>query len=183
MPPGTVVARGGSRTPNQPSRWDFYQACLASHSRMQSLLLALFTAVPHDVLIDFDVPRRGPACIAANVSDTAVFRWSERHNLYELISQAAYTSCDFSSATQYASAGPNAGVRVPLSEGNRYFACSKICRSNGHKVKICVGASSCDCPEGTEFSGQVSAASSPDLQLALTCSLVLTACLLGLLRV
>jgi hypothetical protein len=50
-----------------------------------------------------------------------------------------YSSCSFSGATQLASAQPNDGVHVTLSTaGERYFACSKICASNGHKVKICV---------------------------------------------
>ena len=52
-----------------------------------------------------------------------------------------------------ADAAPNPGVIVQLpSEGTRYFACSKICSSNGHKVKVCINkdaAGTCDCPEGT----------------------------------
>ena len=37
------------------------------------------------------------------------------------------------------------------SAGTRFFACSKICASNGHKVKVCVSSGAaqvCDCPEG-----------------------------------
>eukprot|EP00929_Paragymnodinium_shiwhaense_P081216 TRINITY_DN42447_c0_g1_i1.p1 TRINITY_DN42447_c0_g1~~TRINITY_DN42447_c0_g1_i1.p1 ORF type:complete len:163 (+),score=8.38 TRINITY_DN42447_c0_g1_i1:41-529(+) len=106
-----------------------------------------------EVSIDFDVPRSGPICLPADVGTTAVFHWSEAHNLNELTSKQAYDRCSFTGSQVLAGEGRNAGVKVSLpSAGSRYFACSKICGSNGHKVKICVGETSCPCPEGTEVS-------------------------------
>ena len=78
---------------------------------------------------------------------------SEWHNLHELPSYEAYSSCDFSSATQLASAAPNPnGVSVDVSgPGDRYFSCSKICASHGHKVHVCVASTVaegvCECNE------------------------------------
>jgi hypothetical protein len=103
--------------------------------------------------VDFDAPRRGPVCVGAAKGDQLKFSWGEYHNLHEMPDRASYDDCVFGSANQLAPAAPNpGGVVVDLpSAGTRYFACSKICASNGHKVKVCVSdgaAQECDCPEG-----------------------------------
>jgi len=113
--------------------------------------------------IDFDRPRSGPLCVSAAVGDQLKFAWGELHNLHELPDRAGYVACDFGGAIQLAPAAPNPGgvvVNLP-GEGTRFFACSKICKSNGHKVKVCVFSGAlqkCDCPEGTF----VGLASTPD---------------------
>ena len=110
------------------------------------------------ITVDFDAPRRGPVCVGAIVGDTLKFAWNEYHNLHEMPDSASYTDCKFSAATQLAPAKPNPqGVIVELpAAGTRFFSCSKICKSNGHKVKVCVSnpgstttAPACDCSEGT----------------------------------
>ena len=110
------------------------------------------------ITVDFDAPRRGPVCVGATVGDTLKFAWNEYHNLHEMPDSASYTDCKFSAATQLAPAKPNPqGVIVELpAAGTRFFSCSKICKSNGHKVKVCVSnpgstttAPACDCSEGT----------------------------------
>jgi len=105
------------------------------------------------VNVDFDAPRRGPMCVSAAVGDQLKFSWDEYHNLHEMPDRASYDECKFGAATELAPAAPNPeGVVVELpSTGTRFFACSKICASNGHKVKVCVSsgaAQACDCPEG-----------------------------------
>ena len=61
--------------------------------------------------------------------------------------QASYEKCDFTNAVPLVPEGqpnPN-GYRISSSSFNvnfnnvMYFSCSKICQSNHHKVKICVG--------------------------------------------
>ena len=139
-----------------------------------SLCLLLFAAMmlaqpcaAATVDVDFDAPRRGPVCIGAAVGDQLKFSWNEYHNLHEMPDRASYDDCKFGSATQLAPAAPNpGGVVVDLpSAGTRYFACSKICASNGHKVKVCVSdgaAQECECPEGRSVGPSPSpAASSP----------------------
>ncbi|CAD7964587.1 unnamed protein product [Amoebophrya sp. A25] len=113
------------------------------------------------VLIDFDEPRKGPICVATRVSDSVTFKWEEYHNLHELTDENAYRYCSFASATKLADAAPNSGVSVRLGSTptTRYFSCSKICSSHGHKVRLCVvGPSeplSCPCAGGREFTGDV----------------------------
>lgn len=65
----------------------------------------------------------------------------------------AYLNCNFQGATMLARAWPNrSGVTVDLkSAGDRFYACSKICQSNGHRVRICAGGSSCGCSEGRTY--------------------------------
>ena len=97
------------------------------------------------VSIDFDVPRHGPLCISVDEGDDMEFVWEEYHNLNRMPNKASYEECDFANAVPLASDGsPNPlGHRVPSNatdgENVLYFSCSKICRSNGHKVKVCVG--------------------------------------------
>ena len=99
-------------------------------------------------------------------------RQSEYHNLHEMPDRKSYDDCIFGAATKLADAAPNPGVDVSLTaEGTRYFACSKICSSNGHKVKVCVEGgnktATCDCPEGTLESGVVSRAANMPRQPSL----------------
>mmetsp|Transcript_122243 Transcript_122243/g.346552 ORF Transcript_122243/g.346552 Transcript_122243/m.346552 type:complete len:232 (-) Transcript_122243:186-881(-) len=126
------------------------------------------------ISLDFDVPRQGPVCVQAVVGDTVVFHWGEYHNLHELPAEADYTSCNFAAAgvTQLAGAGPNRspGVTVgPFSVAgvDKFYACSKICSSHGHKVRVCVGEAgppgsgggACPCAEGRMYLGETSGAS------------------------
>ena len=115
---------------------------LARHA-LAALAFSLSSARTVD--FDWDLPRAGPYCLTAAENDVLRISWSEHHNLRELPDQRAHSACDFSAATSLAAAGPNAGVSLALlSAGTRYFACSKICSSHGHKLKVCVG--SADCP-------------------------------------
>ena len=129
---------------------------MRSAARCFSVLLVatLHSASSATIGIDYDRPRSGPLCVAAAVGDVLKFSWKELHNLNELTDRNSYDQCVFSGAQKLADAKPNAGVIVELpTAGTRYFACSKICASNGHKVKVCVlenGGSGCDCPEGTQ---------------------------------
>mmetsp|Transcript_82088 Transcript_82088/g.145519 ORF Transcript_82088/g.145519 Transcript_82088/m.145519 type:complete len:157 (+) Transcript_82088:92-562(+) len=126
---------------------------------MLSLLTSLVYLILHAnaLTVNFDAPRDGPVCCSAVVGDTAVFRWEEQHNLHKLASASAYSGCGFNEAERLTSTGPNDGHSVKLSSaGDHYFACNKICSSNGHKVKICVGDGAkpdCPCPEGRFFDG------------------------------
>ena len=65
-----------------------------------------------------------------------VFSWSSMHNV-QLISSAAFTSCDFSGGDLLASSSPF--TWTPNAEGDYYFGCSvgSHC-SSGMKVKITV---------------------------------------------
>ena len=120
------------------------------------------------VMIDFDIPRYGPICISINDNDDIKFVWNEYHNLNMLahanaaasandnnneIENNSFRNCDFTNAIPLIGTGqPNPlGYTIEASEEVdaemvdddvvvvRYFACSKICASNGHKVKVCSG--------------------------------------------
>jgi len=102
------------------------------------------------VSIDFDVPRQGPVCITIDEGIKLNITWDEYHNLHQLVDETSFENCDFSTAIPIESVGrprPD-GItffQMTASQGNRvpnapnYFACSKICASNGHKMKICRG--------------------------------------------
>lgn len=128
------------------------------------ILMPLSGTAAAIVRVDFDVPRTGPICVVVAPGDEVVFHWSEAHNLYKLPSKNAFDSCDIGSAAKLANAGPNDGVTVSLPAGaDQFFACSKICESNGHKVRLCVRDGSdtagCDCgPNGRLYVGSVSRA-------------------------
>ena len=111
------------------------------------------------VSIDFDVPRYGPLCISIDERDVIEFVWDEYHNLNSLPNENSYRECDFSEAVPLVpDSRPNPlGYRIEAASSSviattttaatktiavndvRYFSCSKICRSNGHKVKVCAG--------------------------------------------
>lgn len=102
------------------------------------------------VSIDFDVPRQGPVCITIDEGIKLNITWDEYHNLHQFVDETSFENCDFSTAIAIESVGrprPD-GItfyQMKASEGNgvtnapNYFACSKICASNGHKMKICRG--------------------------------------------
>ena len=93
--------------------------------------------------VDFDRPRNGPVCFAAEAGDRIKLAWREQHNLHRLPSRNDYDSCAFGAAERLASAGPRPeGVVVDFGGDDAYFACSKICKSNGHKVRICLNNTS-----------------------------------------
>ena len=96
--------------------------------------------------IDFDEPRYGAVCYRAQVGDVLRFVWDENHNLWELPDRASYDACSFGSATNLVDAGPQpSGLSVTVtSASEQFFACSKICASNDHKVHICVDSTLCD---------------------------------------
>ena len=57
----------------------------------------------------------------------------------------AYDDCSFGAATSTAVAGPRPnGLEVTVTASEHFFASSKICASNGHKVHACIDASLCD---------------------------------------
>lgn len=97
-------------------------------------------------------------CLRVRVGDRVTLHWSDAHNLHELLTEADYSSCSFGSAELLASAGSNrAGLTVgPFARAeDRFFACSKICRSQDHKLRVCVlspvdyvAGGSCPCTEG-----------------------------------
>ena len=90
--------------------------------------------------VNFDEPRQGPICYAANAGAQIKFSWHEQHNLHRLPDRSAYESCTFGSAQRLASAGPKPdGIVVQfVGRHDEYYSCSKICASNGHKVRICL---------------------------------------------
>ncbi len=112
--------------------------------------LGVFRENSEIVSIDFDVPRNGPLCITVDEGIVLRMAWEEYHNLYQFIDETSFVDCDFSTAMVVASEGmprPD-GITFKFltwEEGNQiphapsYFACSKICASNGHKVKVCRG--------------------------------------------
>lgn len=97
-------------------------------------------AMPSQTIeVDYDHPRNGPVCFAAEAGDRIKFAWHEQHNLHRFPSRHAYDSCAFGAAERLASAGPRPeGVVVDFGGDDAYFSCSKICKSNGHKVRICL---------------------------------------------
>lgn len=117
---------------------------LSRRSRIPLLLSSIATlaksAVTRDaavVLIDFDFPRQGPICVSVDSSDTVRFIWKEYHDLHKM-NEDAYDACDFSNAILIEPAAPNPrGSTVPTEDS--FFSCSKICASNGHKTRLCVG--------------------------------------------
>ena len=119
------------------------------------LLVAVFTRSTNpakrsgsSITFDFDAPRSGEVCIAVDNSDTIKFVWKGNHNLYRMPDAKSFRSCNFSGATELANAMPNPTGRI-VSRGCAssssscnsvlFFACSKICASNGHRVRVCVG--------------------------------------------
>ncbi|CAD7954628.1 unnamed protein product [Amoebophrya sp. A120] len=116
------------------------------------------TVVARNIRVDFDVPRYGPRCVEASLGDSVTFHWDEHHNLHHLASENDYRFCNFAAATKLANAGPNPrGVTVGpwTTAGDRFYSCSKICSTNGHKVRVCV-ATECTCSEGAIYNGESS---------------------------
>ena len=114
--------------------------------------------------VDFDRPRNGPVCFAAEAGDRIKLAWREQHNLHRLPSRNDYDSCAFGAAERIASAGPRPeGVVVDFGGDDAHFACSKICKSNGHKVRICLNnTSGCQgCCAGTAVSSSGPSVSKP----------------------
>ena len=121
------------------------------------------------ITINYDAARTGPICVSMdnnnnnnnNNNDSSSSRlqlvWKENHNLYQLPNEISFRNCDFSNATLLQKAGPNpTGYMVKMNNMTTttmtttssimtttnqvyYFACSKLCASNGHKVQVCVG--------------------------------------------
>ena len=114
------------------------------------------------ITINYDAARTGPICVSMdnnnnnnnnNNNDSSSSRlqlvWKENHNLYQLPNEISFRNCDFSNATLLQKAGPNpTGYMVKMNNTTTtttmtnkvyYFACSKLCASNGHKVQVCVG--------------------------------------------
>jgi len=96
----------------------------------------------------------------AKVGDSLTFTWRGRHNVYQMPSYEAFTTCDFSSATNL---GSNSGVEVTLDSLPAYFACevSGHCMA-GQKLAVTevepeiVICPICDaCPEGWESADEV----------------------------
>lgn len=130
---------------------------------ISTIILFSTTSTTHAVerSFDYDKPRGGPHCLRILAGDTVKLHWDEYHDLHKLNSENAYRDCNFNNAPKLKSANPNEGGHVvgPFSAGQTaYYSCSKICRSNGHKVKICAmtadqynsdAESACPCPEGT----------------------------------
>jgi len=123
------------------------------------------TSSRNKITIDFDVPRYGPLCVSIDGGDVLEFVWDEYHNLHELPDEDSYDGCDFSDAVVLAYAAPNpSGTIVETGDGDgdvdvddnrynnryseRYFSCSKICRRNRHKVRVCVGGGAKNEPNG-----------------------------------
>lgn len=118
------------------------------------------------VSIDFDVPRNGPLCISVDEGATLKIAWEEYHNLHILKDATAFENCDFAEAMALVAEGMPFPDGITFSEateqiGNQiintpsYYACSKICASNGHKVKVCRGGTfgqANECSETTECS-------------------------------
>lgn len=104
------------------------------------------SSLANTIQINFDEPRSGAVCYRASTGDQLNFYWSEYHNLHSLPSKAAYDLCEFGQATQLAAAGPQPGgvVVTVTSATEQFFACSKICASNDHKVHICIDGALCD---------------------------------------
>lgn len=91
-----------------------------------------------------------PSSYVVQVGDAISFEYGSFHNVYVFNSQAAYESCDFSSAVELASASrgggaslPNLFVAVATTPGTLYIACQVAghCMS-GQKVTITVNAPS-----------------------------------------
>jgi len=136
--------------------------CRSSRSRsgrsrstpwLVAALAVVRVAAAVEIDIDFDQPRNGPVCVKATRGDVLHFQWDEWHNLHEMPDYDAYDGCKFGDAVLYADAKPNpTGVKFDLDDESldRYFSCSKICSSHGHKVHVCIAASdseSCQCDE------------------------------------
>ena len=71
--------------------------------------------------VDFDRPRNGPVCFAAEAGDRIKLAWREQHNLHRLSSRNDYDSCAFGAAERLASAGPRPeGVVVDFGGDDAY---------------------------------------------------------------
>ena len=130
--------------------------------------------------IDFDEPRAGPVCVSATAGDVLNFHWDEYHNLFELSNYEDYLGCDFEDATKLANANPTPdGVLVDVATtGDRFFSCSKICVSNGHKVHVCISANAdtaCECNEPGPSSVPTTHTHSPTLTAGPTTAPTLSA--------
>ncbi|OEU14474.1 hypothetical protein FRACYDRAFT_241019 [Fragilariopsis cylindrus CCMP1102] len=134
------------------------------------------------ITINYDAARTGPICVSMDnnnnnndpSSSRLQFVWKENHNLYQLPNEISFRNCDFSNATLLQKAGPNpTGYMVKMNNTTTtttmtstssimtmtnkvyYFACSKLCASNGHKVQVCVGNNGQENNNNTECSATV----------------------------
>ena len=72
-----------------------------------------------------------PGSYSVTVGDKLIFRYNSYHNLYQMASEAAYTGCDFSGATELASTSqgggsgstPNLYEAVVIAVGTLHLAC------------------------------------------------------------
>ena len=94
-----------------------------------------------------------PSSYSLAVGDKLRFQYNSNHNLYLMESAAKYASCDFSGATELASASlgggsgstPNLYEAVVTAAGTLYFACQKSghCQAN---QKVAITAASTPSP-------------------------------------
>jgi len=74
-----------------------------------------------------------------DVASTITFKWSFTHNVYEMPSEAAMNSCDFSGAKEIAgsSSGGSVTVDAPAAGETKYYACEVGSHCNaGQRVAI-----------------------------------------------
>ena len=85
--------------------------------------------VPTTVVVPWIIPVANQA-ITVEPSAKITFEWPSVHNVYEMPSAAAYTSCDFSAATEVCpvAADGSCTIDAPAAGETKYYACRETCR-------------------------------------------------------
>ena len=80
--------------------------------------------VPTTVVVPWIIPVANQA-ITVEPSAKITFEWPSVHNVYEMPSAAAYTSCDFSAATEVCpvAADGSCTIDAPAAGETKYYAC------------------------------------------------------------
>ena len=100
---------------------------------------------PQTIEVDYDYPRNGPVCFAAEAGDRIKFAWHEQHNLHRLPSRHAYDSCAFGAAERLASAGPRPeGVVVDFGgdDASQVYEQSRWLNTTAVAVRACCASPS-----------------------------------------
>ena len=83
--------------------------------------------------VDFDRPRNGPVCFAAEAGDRIKLAWREQHNLHRLPSRNDYDSCAFGAAERPRAQADGHITARPLPMGMRWGSDEQRWTRGGHR--------------------------------------------------
>jgi uncharacterized surface protein with fasciclin (FAS1) repeats len=109
---------------------------------MKSVVVLALALTAQAIEIDWRVPGDEPlppVTVDPATDATITFKWNGFHNVYEMPSEAAMNSCDFSGAQEVApsSSGSSVTVDAPAMGETKYYACEVGSHCNaGQRVAI-----------------------------------------------